>query len=103
MSKKVTYTLLAFVSGVATGAAFGVLYAPDKGQGTRNRLSYQLDKYRDMLMDLTDTLRDSRDAQQSAARSEGQRVIKDAKDKAEKLLGDVDLLINQINSRREVI
>lgn len=102
MSKKVINTLLAFVSGVATGAAFGVLYAPDKGQGTRDRLSYQLNRYRDVLKDLTDTLRDGREAPHSAARSEGQRVIKDAKDKAEKLLGDVDLLINQINSRREV-
>ncbi|CAA9209055.1 MAG: hypothetical protein AVDCRST_MAG95-5 [uncultured Adhaeribacter sp.] len=103
MSKKVTNALLAFVSGVATGAAFGVLYAPDKGRETRDRLSYQLDRYRDMLKDLTETLRSDRDAPHSAARTEGQRVIKDAKDKAEKLLGDVDLLINQINSRKEVI
>jgi len=103
MSKKVTTTLLAFLSGVATGAAFGVLYAPDKGRETRDRLSYQLDKYRDMLKDLTDTLRTDRETPQSAARSEGQRVIQDAKNKAEKLLGDVDMLINQINSRKEVI
>ncbi|PSR53937.1 gas vesicle protein [Adhaeribacter arboris] len=103
MSKKVTTTLLAFLSGVATGAAFGVLYAPDKGRETRDRLSYQLDKYRDMLKDLTDLLRDNRETPQSAARSEGQRVIKDAKDKAEKLLGDVDLLISQINSRKEAL
>lgn len=101
MSKKIINALLAFVSGVATGAAFGVLYAPDKGQETRDRLSYQLDRYRDRLKDLTETLRDGREAPHSAARSEGQRVIKDAKDKAEKLLGDVDLLINQINSRKE--
>lgn len=103
MSKKITNALLAFVSGVATGAAFGVLYAPDKGRETRDRLSFQLDKYRERLKDLTDTLRDSREAPHSAARSEGQRVIKDAKDKAEKLLGDVDLLINQINSRKEAL
>ncbi len=103
MSKKITNALLAFVSGVATGAAFGVLYAPDKGRETRDRLSFQLDKYRDRLKDLTDILRDSREAPHSAARSEGQRVIKDAKDKAEKLLGDVDLLINQINSRKEAL
>ncbi len=38
----------------------------------------------------------------STAKSEGQRVIQDAKDKAEKLLGDVDSLINEINSRKEL-
>ena len=102
MSKKIVNTLLAFVSGVATGAAFGVLYAPDKGRETRDRLTYQLYRYRDMLKDLTDSLRDNKEDLPSTAKSEGQRVIKDAKDKAEKLLGDVDSLIHQINRQREV-
>jgi gas vesicle protein len=102
MSKKILNTLLAFVSGAATGAAFGVLYAPDKGRETRDRLTYQLYRYRDMLKDLTDSLRDGKEDVPSTAKSEGQRVIKDAKDKAEKLLGDVDSLIHQINKQREV-
>ena len=102
MSKRILNTLLAFVSGAATGAAFGVLYAPDKGRETRDRLTYQLYRYRDMLIDLTDSLRDGKEGVPSTAKSEGQRVIKDAKDKAEKLLGDVDSLIHQINRQREV-
>ena len=102
MSKKLTYTLLGFVSGAATGAAFGILFAPDKGRETRDRLSYQLYRYRDMLKDFSDSLGQGQREVPSAAKSEGQRVIADAKDKAEKLLGDVDSLINEINSRKEL-
>lgn len=39
---------LAFLSGAALGAIVGILYAPDKGKNTRDRLSYQLDKYKDI-------------------------------------------------------
>ncbi|PIQ20922.1 MAG: gas vesicle protein [Cytophagales bacterium CG18_big_fil_WC_8_21_14_2_50_42_9] len=102
MSKKLNYTILGFVSGAATGAAIGILFAPDKGRETRDRLSYQLFRYRDMLIDLTDSLRESKDGMPSAAKSEGQRVINDAKNKAEKLLGDVDSLINQITRQKEI-
>jgi len=102
MSKKLNYTILGFVSGAATGAAIGILFAPDKGRETRDRLSYQLFRYRDMLVDLTDSLRDNKDGMPSAAKSEGQRVINDAKNKAEKLLGDVDSLISQITRQKEI-
>lgn len=106
MSKK-TNNLLAFMSGVATGAAVGaavgILFAPEKGRETRDRLSYRLEKYRDTLSDLLEQLVANRDlVPSSTAKSEGQRVIQDAKDKAEKLLGDVDSLINEINSRKEL-
>ncbi|RAU84175.1 YtxH domain-containing protein [Pontibacter arcticus] len=101
MSKKTT-TLLAFVSGAAVGAVAGLLFAPEKGRETRSWLSYRLEKYRDTLSDLAEQLVASRDNMPSTAKSEGQRVIQDAKDKADKLLGDVDLLINEINSRREL-
>ena len=92
--------MIAFLSGAAAGAAFALLYAPDKGRETRDRLSFRLEKYRDLLRDLTEQMM-AKETAPSAAQSEGQRVIKDAKDKAEKLLGDVDSLINQIHSRKE--
>ena len=100
MSKKTT-ALLSFISGAVAGAAFGLLYAPDKGRETRDRLSFLLEKYRDAFKDLTEEMLAGKENSPSQAKSDGQRVIKDAKDKAEKLLSDVDSLINQINSRKE--
>ncbi|WP_299818658.1 YtxH domain-containing protein [uncultured Pontibacter sp.] len=101
MSKK-TSNLLAFVSGAAVGAAAGILFAPEKGRETRSWLSYRLERYRDTLSDLLEQLIAREDSLPSSAKFEGQRVIQDAKDKAEKLLGDVDSLINEINSRKEL-
>jgi gas vesicle protein len=101
MSKK-TSNLLAFVSGAALGAAAGILFAPEKGRETRSWLSYRLERYRDTLSDLLEQLVAKENNMPSSAKSEGQRVIQDAKSKAEKLLGDVDSLINEINSRKEL-
>lgn len=95
MSKK-TNTLLAFLLGAATGAIIGILYAPDKGSNTRDKLSYRLDKYKRMLEDLVDDLISGKEHPITKAKTEGEKVIHDAKEKAEKLLEDVDNLIDHI-------
>ncbi len=101
MSKRTT-AILSFISGAAAGAAIGMLFAPDKGRETRDRLSFLLEKYRDAFRDLTEEMLAGKETSTSQAKSDGQRVIRDAKDKANQLLSDVDSLINQINSRKEV-
>ena len=90
--------LLAFVIGAATGAILGILYAPDKGSNTRDKLSYQLDKYKKQLEDLLDDLIKGKVEISSTAKKEGQKVVSEARQKAEQLLSDVDDLIGQIKS-----
>ncbi|HTJ52093.1 MAG TPA: YtxH domain-containing protein [Cyclobacteriaceae bacterium] len=97
MSKKGGSTLLAFLVGAAAGAVIGILYAPDKGSNTREKLSFQLDKYRKMLQDMINDFVSGKETPlTSEAKSQGQKVVDEAKNKAERLLEDVDELLEQI-------
>lgn len=101
MSKKSGNTLLAFLIGATAGAIIGILYAPDKGSNTREKLSFQLDRYRKMLQDLINDFVSGKETPlTSEAKSLGQKVVDDAKNKAEKLLEDVDDLLEQIRGKK---
>jgi gas vesicle protein len=97
---KTTSTILGAIAGAAAGTVIGILFAPDKGSNTRDRLTYRLARYRERLEELLEDLVESKNLPDSAAKSESQRVISDAKVKAEKLLEDVDDLIGQIKEQQ---
>ncbi len=96
MSRSIN-TWIAFMAGSGLGAACGILFAPDTGKNTRDKLSYQLFRYKEELEDLVKYLKDGKNLPLNEAKSEGNRVISDAKTKAENLLSDVNKLIEQIN------
>ncbi|WP_186756114.1 YtxH domain-containing protein [Echinicola salinicaeni] len=96
MSKQ-SNSILAFVLGAGVGAALGVLFAPDSGNNTRDKLSYKLSKYKAELEDLINDLIEGKDLPMNEAKTEGKKVISEAKSKAENLLDDVNKLIDQIN------
>jgi gas vesicle protein len=95
MSKRSNSTL-AFLLGAATGAILGILYAPDKGSSTRDKLSFLVDKYKNELEEIIESMIEREEGTSTVAKEKGKKVISDAKDKAEKLLKDVDDLIGQI-------
>jgi gas vesicle protein len=101
MSKKGS-SLFAFITGASIGAIIGVLYAPDKGSATREKLSFQLDKYKKMLEQFLDDLVAGKETPlTSEAKSQGQKVVSEAKNKAEQLLGDIDELLEQIRGEKK--
>jgi gas vesicle protein len=90
----------AFLLGAGVGTAIGVLFAPDKGIHTRHKLTYQLDRYKEKILETIDELiREEVEFGDSEARDRSEKVVSEAKTKAEKLLDDVDDLINQIKTK----
>lgn len=89
-------SFFAFLLGIITGGVIGILYAPDKGTNTRDRLSFQLDKLKKQLEGFLDDVTDGKAILDNDAKNQGEKIVKDAKDKAERLLDDVNGLISQI-------
>jgi len=96
---KRAHSLFAFTTGIAVGTIIGILYAPDKGSNTRNKLTFKLGRYREKLKDLVEQLAEQDREHYNEAKSEGQKVVNEAKEKAERLLTDVEDMINQIKNK----
>ncbi len=95
-------TLLGLFAGITIGGIIGVLFAPEKGIHTRERLSYRLNKASESLRDSLEELIEntaSDDPNDSASRRR-KAVVSDLENKAEDLLSEVDKLFSQIKREK---
>lgn len=99
-------SLFAFFAGVLAGSALGILFAPEKGEVTREKISTNLSDYRDQLVDFINELKERGEevaleyaGGDNLAKEQGKKVVNDARIKAEKLLEDVENLMGQIKSK----
>jgi len=96
MSKNSTNSFISLLVGLMLGGILGILFAPDKGNNTRGRLSFRLNRYKRKLENLIDDIIDEKDNTNSEAKINSEKVVNKAKSKAEKLLKDVDVILSKI-------
>jgi gas vesicle protein len=99
-------TFMAFLAGIAAGTAIGILYAPEKGEITRDKLGLKLNQYREQLqvfiadlIERGDEVASDMAGGDSEAKAEGKKVVNEARQKAERLLEDVENLMTQIKAK----
>ena len=78
---KTTNTLLAFAVGAGVGAALGILFAPDKGSKTREKIKDDLD-------DLKDSAKSKWNSLESETKDNFSKTKADLKDTVNDLLSD---------------
>ena len=96
MSKNSTNSFISLLVGLMLGGILGILFAPDKGNNTRDRLTFRLDRYKRKLENQIDDIIDEKDNTNSEAKINSEKVVNKVTSKAEKLLKDVDVILSKI-------
>ncbi|MFA5668606.1 MAG: YtxH domain-containing protein [Balneolaceae bacterium] len=92
--------ILGLLSGALAGAAIALLYAPDTGKNTRDRLSYRLSNYKDDLNELLEQLREEKRHLVSEAKDKGDKVVLEAKQKADDLIKEAEGLLATLEKNK---
>lgn len=92
MGESTGKAILGFLVGAATGAALGILFAPDKGTKTRKRIARQAE-------DISSNVRDSVNENIDDLKDYVTELVKEVKDKYSKIEKDVKDNTEKIKSK----
>ncbi|PWN06760.1 YtxH domain-containing protein [Rhodohalobacter mucosus] len=90
---------IGLVAGALIGSAVAILYAPDSGSNTRDKISYRLSTYVDELNKLIDELQNEKEKYVSDAKKKGDDVVSDAKKRADDLIREAESLLENIEKK----
>lgn len=80
--------------GGAAGFAVGLLLAPEEGQKIRRRVVFHLERLSSQIGSFVEQV--ASDVADSDARREGDQLVEDAKQRAQKIRADIDELLGQV-------
>lgn len=100
MSRYTKGFALGLLTGAALGSIIALLYAPDKGGNTRDKVSYKLRSYLDDLNILASRIRDEKKELMSEAKQRGSEVVLEAQQKAEDLINEAEELLKALNQAK---
>jgi gas vesicle protein len=89
---RITSFILGVFTGAAIGSVLGILYAPNDGKHTRDKLSYQISRLQDAIKELMER----KEALMNDAKSQGMENINNTKREAKKLQAELDKLTRQL-------
>ncbi|MBX3101943.1 MAG: YtxH domain-containing protein [Bacteroidetes bacterium] len=92
---RTTSNLIAFLGGFAAGITVGILYAPDSGKNTREKIRNRLSKYYDQLKNVV------QEKQQIQDQGDYLSSYKEREDyrKAQELLNEVENILDELKGK----
>ncbi|MCS7028599.1 MAG: YtxH domain-containing protein [Bacteroidia bacterium] len=89
-----------FLLGLGIGLAIGILFAPDKGKNTREKLIFQLQNAFERLKEYINKLKSEEEQLANEGKHLARELVRETKEKAEGLLMDIEELMEKVKNQQ---